>query len=413
MFRTHRICWLAVTTLSVAPLIVVHGCTDSSVIGPSDAPEGPSRAFAIWSPGPNDTCTPEIHDQYATVGPDGKLYPTWHPPVDPATGCTFGHEHGRDPSGSDMFGEIGSVPFGYANEAGDLFAPHVGYKIEWENDVEMSLGLGDVGKALFRVTCDILVELHQGSAGSGSFVNPHHELQYHAKCSDGTELHFAIITTIGDFGEFVRSCDGDVHIVVADNSDEIHGGGRRRIPDRTCVERHILVAEGDQSSFGSGLRESWQFSQSLRAESGRQLASVGPYFNIFNPSRYYDPDAPDLIGRPIDLCYEVTSDGRRAQGGFCEDIVADSTVPALAWDDPQSPFNGANRDVDINSIHISNSDGPRVWYTDAWGRNGRTEEFPGSIRQIIATIDNEVVTPSGPSIGRDRHYGGDGVHSPN
>ena len=59
----------------------------------------PSRAFGIWNPGPNDTCTKEQHDAYSVVGPDGKLYPTWHPPTGPG-GCTFGHEHGRDPHGS-------------------------------------------------------------------------------------------------------------------------------------------------------------------------------------------------------------------------------------------------------------------------------------------------------------------------
>ena len=54
-----------------------------------------SRAFGIWTPSGTDTCSPAIQDQFATIGPDGKKYPTWHPPVDPASGCSFGHEHGR------------------------------------------------------------------------------------------------------------------------------------------------------------------------------------------------------------------------------------------------------------------------------------------------------------------------------
>ncbi len=410
--RCQRFPRLAVVWVGVA-LLPLMGCENRSTVGPDDAPSGPSRAFGIWSPGPDDTCTPAIHDQYAVVGPDGKLYPTWHPPVDPVSGCTFGHEHGRDPRGSHLYSAVGSMPFGYANEAGDLFAPHVGYKIEWENDVEMSLGFGDVGEALLRVTCDVLVALHQGSAGSGAFVNPHHELQYHAKCSDGTQLHFAKISTIGHLGEFSRSCESDVPIVVAPNPDNVDGGGRRLIPDRTCVERHVLVPDGTNSSFGSGLRESWQMSESLRSADGQRLASVGPYFNVFNPARYYDPSAPDLVGNAVDLCYEVLPDGRRARGGRCEDLVVDTTVARVPWNDPRSPFDGAHRDVDINSIRISNRDGPNVWYTDAWGRNGRTEPFPNSLRQFIATMNNEVVTPSGPSIGRNRPYSGMGVHAPN
>lgn len=392
-------------------ICLIGGCGDGALVDLDDAPSGPSRAFSAWTPGPFDTCTPEVHDQYATVGPDGKLYPTWHPPTDPETECTFGHEHGRDPAGSDLYAAVGDIPFGYANEVADLFAPHVGFKIEWENDVEMSVGLGDVGESLFRVTCDVLVELHQGSAGAGAFINPLHELVYHAKCSDGTELHFTKVSTIGHAGEFVRSCDNDVEIEVApgEPAGAPDGGGRRRIPDRQCVLDHILVADGEDSNFRAGLRESWQLSESLRSAEGHRLASVGPYFNVENPSRYYDPSSPDLVSRPVDLCFEVLATGEQARGGLCEGVV-----PGVTWDDPRSPFDGAHRDVDINSIRLSNKEGPEIWYTDVFGRNGQTKPFEGSIKQFIAMRNNEAVTPSGPAVGRDRHYGeGKGVHPPN
>ena len=75
-------------------------------------------AFGIWQPGQHDTCTKGDHDSYQVVGPDGKIYPTWHPPVG-ANGCTFGHEHGRDPSGSALYAER-SDSFGLANEAMDF-----------------------------------------------------------------------------------------------------------------------------------------------------------------------------------------------------------------------------------------------------------------------------------------------------
>lgn len=57
------------------------------------------------------------------MGLDGKLYPTCHPPVDPATGCQVGHEHGRYPHGSELFSEIGDLPLGFANEQVDTFDP--------------------------------------------------------------------------------------------------------------------------------------------------------------------------------------------------------------------------------------------------------------------------------------------------
>jgi len=146
----------SVRILGLLPLMAAAmACDDASgFAAPEMAPSGVSRAFSAWEPGPLDTCSRQIHDNYAVVGADGKLYPTWHPPVDEATGCSFGHEHGRDPRGSDLFDNVGYIPFGYANEAADFFAPHPGFKIEWENDVPMKVGPGDVGAALFSVSCD-------------------------------------------------------------------------------------------------------------------------------------------------------------------------------------------------------------------------------------------------------------------
>jgi hypothetical protein len=70
--------------------------------------------------------------------------------------------------------------------------------------------------------------------------------------------------------------------------------------------------------------------------------------------------------------------------------------------------------VDINSNQLSNGDGPEVWYTDAFGRHGQTSQFPGSIRQRLSKVDNEIgVSAGGPVIGGNRNYWGAGVHAPN
>ena len=70
--------------------------------------------------------------------------------------------------------------------------------------------------------------------------------------------------------------------------------------------------------------------------------------------------------------------------------------------------------MDINANNIANADGPDVWYTDAYGRNGRTGPFPGSLRQRIASVDNDVgVDVNGPTIGQSRDYGTTGVRAPN
>ena len=116
------------TLIVAAVVIATAACAGDEVSAPAPiVATGPSRAYGIWTPGPNDTCTKEQHDAYSVVGPDGKLYPTWHPPTDPEFGCTFGHEHGADPRTS---GADGGLPaFGYAGKLAGFNEPHEGFKV--------------------------------------------------------------------------------------------------------------------------------------------------------------------------------------------------------------------------------------------------------------------------------------------
>jgi hypothetical protein len=154
---------------------------------------------------------------------------------------------------------------------------------------------------------------------------------------------------------------------------------------------------------------------SVRSEDGRGLASFDPYFQATLPSRFYDPAAPNVTGRPIDVCYLVGPNGERASGGACDESTGSGTITGVTFNDPRSRFNGATRIMDVNSIRIRNEEGPRVWFTDPFGRHGRPDPFPGSIRQVIARMTNELgeLNPSGPGIGRNRPYGEQGVHAPN
>ncbi|PYP91516.1 MAG: hypothetical protein DMD34_15770, partial [Gemmatimonadetes bacterium] len=124
--------------LSLLPLLVLACRGDTPVVPGGGTPVGNAQSNGLWTPGPRDDCTAAIHNSYSVVGPDGKLYPTWHPPVDPVTGCSFGHDHGRDPRGSALYAAVGPIPFGYANEQLDVYDPanprhedHFGHKIEW------------------------------------------------------------------------------------------------------------------------------------------------------------------------------------------------------------------------------------------------------------------------------------------
>lgn len=395
-------------------LAFVVSCDAADVMAPryeSVAEVGPSMALGIWSPSLTDTCSQAIHDSYSTVGPDGLRYPTWHPAVDPATGCTFGHEHGRDPSGSNLFAEVGPIPFGYANQ--HLMASgfdahrhedHVGHKIEWENNMPMRIGDGD-GDATFSVTCDVLTKLHQGTHSADAFTNNLHEVAYHIRCTDGTAFSATLLTPIGTPGLMVAGCDRERSAAVgpATPPSSPSGGGKRALPDLACIQAHVAVAEGERPRFDRALHESWEISASLRRANGSTLVSFNPYFQVMDPSRYYDPAVG--VRRPVDLCYDPAI-GRRDR---CESVPEEQ----IAWNDPRSPFKGVRRFVDVNANTIRNSDGPNVWYTDPFGRNGRTEPFPGSIRQWVARRNNEGLNLHGGVMGKNRDYNAPGVRAPN
>lgn len=406
--------------LLAAVAIVLAGCSDGAAAPPDVrvAVNGDARAFGLWRPATGGECPAEVHDAYSTVGEDGKRYPTWHPPVDPATGCSFGHEHGRDPRGSRLYTSVGDLPFGYVNEQLDQSGlgihrheDHVGHKIEWENDVLVPLPAGTSG--LLEVRCDVLTKLHQGTHSRDAFANNLHELNYHIRCSEGTEMHIAMLAAIGRPGEFERTCGGTVTVGGAVPANAPAGGGRRRIPHASCLEGRILRPLGSRSDYGV-LHESWETSNSIRTAQGRTLASFNPYFQVFRPSRYFDPAATDGVARPIALCYAVGPNGERAQGGECALSTDSGRVAGVTYDDARSRFNGVRRQVDINDNRLSNAGGPREWYTDAFGRNAQPTPFPGAIRQVLAPIRNDWgFDIRGPVVGGNRQYGGTGTRAPN
>lgn len=400
---------------SLLLITLVGACSSGNgPSGPGGATQ--SRAFGIWHPGAFDTCTEEQHDAYAVTGPDGKTYPTWHPPTGPG-GCTFGHEHGRDPSGSNLYRQSGGLPFGFANEMRALSDPahprdedHFGHKVEWENGVRLSRPSG--GTAV----CDVLFKLHQGTHSKDALTNNLHELIYHAKCDDGTELHVTLLAAIGDQGAFSRACAESQVVQVGEPAppSSPKSLGIRYIPDRGCIEQHMLVPPAERSNYDPALHERWNTYNEIVRPDGRVVAFFNPHFHVLLPSRFHDPAQASAIGRPMDVCYEVTPGGERATGGPCALATAEGTITGITFDDPRSGFKGTERSIRLNATRISNATGPDVWYTDAMGRNARTQPFAGSIRQEIARVDREVgFDYIGPIIGADRRYAGPGVRAPN
>lgn len=452
------------------PVLALLLAAAVSAAGASRAADAPaSHALGLWTPHPlHDTCSAAYHDSFAAVGPDGKRYPTWHPPEGEEQGrpCAFGHEHGRDPRGSALLADVttqyGGVLFGYANERLDDYnraqgvadgmrhEDHVGHKIEWENDVQIfeSTTNGGANARALDVRCDFLMKIHQGTHSPDAFTNNLHELLYAAQCRDradggvGTKVIAYTVVRFGDPGGFSEGgVAGGFRFVKVGPANPMRspaGTGLRSIPTIGRVQPAILVPPGTGSNYSLGLYEDWISANYLRKRGGGEaLAYFDPHFAVFLPARFHWPvrtaesvqaarsgaDTAAQIGRTIDLCY--ASDGeRRAAGGEC-DRVRDG-ASRVAWDDPRSPFDGVKREFYFNQTTIVNAGNPTTWYTDPFGGNASLQPFPGAIAQFIAAVDNRKRNQAGVigvggrayplesrAFGKDRWYGGKGVHAPN
>ncbi|MFB9314486.1 hypothetical protein [Nocardioides plantarum] len=418
---------------------------------PATAPV-PATSYAYtdrnWTPSAYDTCSAALHRSYAVVGPDGKLYPGWHPPVvtDPATGesCTFGHEHGDDPRTSDVydlvvdqfrsldFPDRAGLPFGYVSEQLTAYAgqhadvatrheDNVGHKVIVRNDVRLVAAeprgyvyTTDADGNRVPVTCDFLMKVHQGSHSADATANNAHELVYAAACNDGTRLVTSLMTRFGNPNEFTRSCDASVTVPTSGSNLPAGDGGRRRIPDRECIDDYVLVDPdlGGAHTDPWGVYEVWESTNRIVAADGRTLAAFDPWFGVRNPARYYD--APGLPAAPVVGAAWLTDP---ADGGV---VDADPWLPLtgqepFAASDPRSPFDGAERDFYLGQTVVTNDGGPTRWWTDPYGEHGGPVPFVGAVPQLVSATD----TSSYPFLERrtfdkDADFGdGQHVHAPN
>jgi hypothetical protein len=415
-----------------------------------------SHAMGLWTPTSRDTCTQAQHDASFVVGPDGKNYPTWHPPVEPKSGCTFGHEHGRDPGQAPNWAKIqeyfaydanknevieeaekaqAGVPFGYVNEQLDLYnkakgAPdlmrhedHVGHKIEWEAQGEVRIhdGPGDY-EAQIVAHCDYFAKIHQGTHSKDAFSNNLHEVFALVDCpSENYDIRIAKLVAFGAAGEFSQSppCSprSNIQEVGFENSNPaypgVRDGGAREIGHRECADQNFLVPQG---TYSTDFYEIWIGNSAIKTTSGQILvSSTTPQFAVFNPIRFFDPGKPNNLGHLIDLCYETEANGDRALGLPCNLLEG---KPQIAWDDPASIFTGTKRETYFQASPINNANGPVLWYSDPYGDNAQTTPFPGSVKQYIVAQDIDlddkydgIVDTS--AYGASRPYEGNGVHAPN
>jgi hypothetical protein len=348
-----------------------------------------SAAMGRWTPNTAfDTCTQAFHDTFFVIGPDGKKYPTWHPPTatDPTTGrvCTFGHEHGRDPRGSALFDAIrthfafdangngtidpaerdaSGVPFGYAAEQlrgfnaangignGNRDQPHTSFKITWENGVVRTRTVNGVVQT-FDLACDALTLINQDTFSADAYASNLHEVIYAVDCNRGNDaarfggrVIASAMATFGDPGGFVTTGPNDTFVPVRagtpvpGNSPTGRGERGRVIPTADNVLESILVRANAVSDFSGGLVETWTPGLALLRTDGTVLASADPAFAVFSPSRYYDAAQLRAVARSIDLCYI----GYNAAGVLIDDplrageIVRQARGPECAFVAPLGP----------------------------------------------------------------------------
>jgi hypothetical protein len=414
-------------------------------------PTGTSRSRAMttfgWAPLlPYDTCPKSLHDAFWAYGPDNKAYPTWHPPVvEFANGtiCTFGHEHGQDQRKSNLYSVMGPIPFAYVNEQLSPDDPnfqrnedHVGHKVALFNALP-----GQDRDTGAELECDVYFKLHQGTHSPDAFRNNAHERFLNYRCTNGFEVRWKSLHSFGVVNTFTQEVSNliprsEIATSGAVPATQPVGGDRRLIPTQYTIS--VTGAQGastdEVSSSASGItncdnckgsnglpayiskwnRETWQGGPGIRLVSDSTPNAVtafgfggGPYWNLANSSRFYDPSGNAdpantqsyRIGRQLSLCFATGSPGYQSMD--CQLARARSGGVAFNWDDPRSPIKGTMRFNEFNFVGLYNPD-PRNsrLFSDVYGnfqaRNNdvnnasRTRTAALPIRQYFGVTTREV-----------------------
>jgi cell division septation protein DedD len=322
-------------------------------------------------------CPTWVHDQYRATGPDGKLYATWHPPTDPQYGCTFGHEHGADPTGAPAL-RGRTILFDYVNALAGRSEAHVGFKIfRWDNVQHPNAGA--------NTGAQVVMMIHQGSSTDNAFMETRHEIAVHYyNPNDGRELHVTMLAPFGALGIGCGANDPALFKIQQANTP-----GMRQIPGEKCFGAALKNAAGTVPN--SIPYEDWITALYIGtdAQGNNAKAYFDPHFAIFNPNRYC------IIQN--NACVLGRSD-ERAQTG----IDPYST---------QSAYKGAKREAYLNQAQLRNAGGSTTIWTDVDGHLVGANT-PGAIQQYVAAV---TVTPQVDSsaFGADDVHDDGSVHAPN
>lgn len=178
--------------------------TPVTTVPPTASPvaTGTSSIYGAVSTDILGTCSATVHDRYIVKGPNGTTYRTWHPQAAPieannpnGSKCSFAHEHGDDPSVSNIF--AGAVPFNYVPSLISMDEPHAGFKCFVHNK---GLRNDEGGVALH----DSYYCFHMGTGGPARFTARFHSMEFHMRSSTGARMD---VVGLADTGNVGTICD--------------------------------------------------------------------------------------------------------------------------------------------------------------------------------------------------------------
>lgn len=365
-------------------------------------------------------CSQAVHDRYWVEDDDGVKHPTWHPPVDPVTGCYFAHEHGDDPRESPNYQFAKGVPFGFTHGVSGGLArheDHVGHKIVvqsgWglvdgnpQNGQQPDSGL--ISRTGF--TCDWLSKIHQGSWSRDALANNAHEYFLNLRCTDGVQLRLKQLVTFGPPELVTNICDSpavgqSTALTSPDNTSEAFPSGvasNSGTPVTNALDGKREFACIKNLFWKDRLEELWKSDGVLQFPGGGFI-NFSPYYVVLNPARYLDHrwavrGAADGYVRSLDLCFDDNAAYRGSPMGFCQSVPADlgQLSSQARQQNIRSPMNGTKRIIHPKTIvvytdNVAGSDELIRFCTDNLGANVRILDTgdcaDGEIEQIVSRSD--------------------------
>ncbi len=298
-------------------------------------------------------CPDWIHNLWVTTGPDGKTYPTWHPPVDPTYGCYFTHEHGADPRQFVGFASTGMPAFGYTGnmaalaDPGAATDPHHGTLIQ--NTAEPHEGF-----KVYVANDDLngrawMIVFHMGSRNPRRAFVQFHAVDIFMYTQSGQKL--VEVRRMADFGYGSPNCTAPGNPLPGSTvafPDSASGYAfsqyqfqRRFVPTTDCATTRVY--------------ENWNFVYNIAG-----VFSARGSFDIDNASTVLN------VNNPTEIRY------------MCEFQNPDEDCASF-WN---TRWSGNKRGL-IAFVQQVNNTGPSEFYTDPYGQLAAAGT-PGAIKQFVA-----------------------------